>query len=210
MSQFKTSFFLCLLIALTSALGRVPSVSIKPARQTSIVQLTDTPSPYCPPQDCSSDNTCCYMDDNSTGCCALQNATCCGIGNTCCPSGTVCDPVAGDCVQPNTDSTSCKACLDVIGWIESKGCSEACSALPPPMDEICTLLLKVVPCSEILNWLDLGRASDVICGSFGLCSGGNSSPAPLIWRPRRRCRHLRLLLQHPQHLRPLSEPAQPL
>lgn len=128
-------------------------------------------SPFCPPQNCHSNSTCCTKDDGSPGCCSYINATCCGVFNSCCPSGFACDPVVGSCVNASHSET-CGPCQSVINMIASKGCTGACSILPAPANTLCVLLEKLVGCQAILNWIFAdGKSSFDICALLGFCSG---------------------------------------
>jgi hypothetical protein len=133
---------------------------------------TGDPGPYCPSNDCpSQNNTCCTRDDGSPGCCPLANATCCGVQNSCCPAGYACDPVARDCVAPNP-SSECSPCQTVVKFIESQGCGLLCDELPPPADAICSILSALGVCQDILNWLAQGMTPQAICTILGMCPGG--------------------------------------
>lgn len=69
------------------------------------------------------------------------------------------------------DNTYCTACTEVVKEVQSDGCEAvACSAIPPPGDEICSWLLSASGvCQEIIKWLDQGLTPDAICKDLGWC-----------------------------------------
>lgn len=124
-------------------------------------------SPYCSAAVCGPEQTCCFSDANKPSCCALPNATCCGIDNKCCPEGTVCDPVASTCVKPNLSSPNCSSCLYVVGKLQSYGCDYACDFFPPPTNLVCEALEALGICSWVA-----GNASLAVCSLAGYCNSG--------------------------------------
>eukprot|EP00081_Caenorhabditis_elegans_P013864 NP_492982.1 ProGRaNulin homolog [Caenorhabditis elegans] len=48
--------------------------------------------------ECSDDETCCKLGDNTWGCCPMPNAVCCDDRSHCCPTGTTCDPQGARCI----------------------------------------------------------------------------------------------------------------
>jgi len=127
--------------------------------------------PYCPSDNCDSEQTCCTMDDGSPGCCPLPNATCCGVFDMCCAQNYTCDPVKNDCVL-SQNTTYCYGCKLAVEQMISSGCGAVCSVLPPPADAICELINELGICEEIIEWTTQGLSPQSICTVIGLCSGG--------------------------------------
>jgi len=53
----------------------------------------------CPDGTCSSDETCCQLENGDWGCCPYPKADCCSDHAHCCPGGYKCDLVHQQCVQ---------------------------------------------------------------------------------------------------------------
>lgn len=76
----------------------------------------------------------------------------------------------------------CSACLKVVGFVESKGCSASCDLLPPGISELCDVLMDLGVCQDIVNWLDDGMTPQTICHKLSYCGGldcwcGTCSPS---------------------------------
>jgi len=69
---------------------------------------------------CSSDATCCLLDDGEYGCCPMEKAVCCSDHVHCCPEGYTCDVSAGTCVATSSNQSP----LKIVSFIEDKSTSK--------------------------------------------------------------------------------------
>jgi len=129
--------------------------------------------PFCNSSLCGKTQTCCTDHNDSSGCCPLPHANCCGLADrTCCPQGSLCDPVVGGCARYVNDS-HCQACQETVRYISEYGCGKVCSYVPPQAVVECLLIVKLGLCDSILNWLtSTGSPSLTMCSLTGFCSGG--------------------------------------
>lgn len=127
---------------------------------------------------CQSAGLNCCLDSTGTPFCT-QGSVCCNYETMVCSSGTVCDPVSGDCITPNTNTTACEACqfaMKVLYEYGNSYCDKYCDLLPYPFNGMCIVLEKlgINFCTDILEWLESGFTPLAVCEMMplGICSGG--------------------------------------